>query len=167
VSRLDFSGRTWVFPEANIDTDLMMPGATFRLPFEEQVKLVFSANRPGWSSLVSPGDIVVGGPNFGAGSARPAPSLFKRLGVAALVAESFSDLFLRNCINYALPALTCPGICEAVTEGDVIDVSFEDGVARVHRTGQELRGVPMPKMLLDIVAAGGLMAQLRTLNYIA
>jgi 3-isopropylmalate/(R)-2-methylmalate dehydratase small subunit len=160
-------GRAWVFPEPNLDTDLMMPGTTFRLAYEEQVKLVFSANRPGWNELVQPGDIVVAGLNFGTGSARPAPALLRRLGVAAIVAESFSDLFFRNCVNYAMPALPCAGITAAVAEGDVVEVDLTSGKVRLPATGVELAGVAMPGMLIEIIEFGGLMSRLRKLGYIA
>jgi 3-isopropylmalate/(R)-2-methylmalate dehydratase small subunit len=167
TSTTQISGRIWLFPEANIDTDLIMPGATFRLPIEEQLKLVFSANRPDWHAMVQSGDIIVAGPNFGTGSARPAPLLFRKLGVSAIVAESFSDLFMRNCVNYAMPALVCPSVCSAVVEGDIVDLDIDLGALRVRRTGQELSGVRTPKMLLEIVAAGGLMARLTSQGYIS
>jgi 3-isopropylmalate/(R)-2-methylmalate dehydratase small subunit len=167
MSTMKFSGRAWLFAEPNVNTDLMMPGSTFRLPIGEQLKLVFSANRPGWYAMVEPGDILVAGSNFGTGSARPAPLLFKRLGIAAIVADSFSDLFMRNCVNYALPALVCPSVSSAVIEGDVVEADLEAGTVRVERTGQELQGKAMPKMLRDIVVAGGLMAQLSLHGYIA
>jgi 3-isopropylmalate/(R)-2-methylmalate dehydratase small subunit len=167
VSEAQLSGRVWLFAAANLDTDLMMPGATFRLPFSEQVKLVFSANRPGWYELVKPGDIIVAGPNFGTGSARPAPSLFKRLGISAIVAESFSDLFFRNCVNYALPAMACPGICSKVVEGDELDLDLRTGRIRNRRTGVEHHGTALPPMLAEIIAMGGLIPRLRAQGYIA
>jgi 3-isopropylmalate/(R)-2-methylmalate dehydratase small subunit len=160
------SGRTWLFDEANINTDLIMPGKTFRMPLDEQVKHVFSANRPGWSDMVEKGDIIVGGSNFGTGSARPAPWLLRHLGVAAIVAESFSDLFLRNCVNYAMPSLVCPGVSLAVREGDVIDVDLAEGRVDVQRSGETLRGQQVPPLLQDIVEAGGLMARLAKEGYL-
>ncbi len=61
---MKFAGRTWVFGD-NINTDLMYPNTSFRATEEERRKLVFSANRPGWSTVVRQGDILVGGLNFG------------------------------------------------------------------------------------------------------
>jgi 3-isopropylmalate/(R)-2-methylmalate dehydratase small subunit len=159
------SGRAWVFPEANLDTDLMMPGTAFRLPYDEQVRLVFSANRPGWNQTVRPGDIIVAGPNFGTGSARPAPALFRRLGIAAIVADSFSDLFFRNCINYAMPAMPCAGVSEAVADGDEVEVDLAAGTFR--RGDVVLHGTPVPPMLLELIEHGGLMSRLRIQGYIA
>ena len=159
-------GRAWLFPEANINTDLIMPAAAFRLPVEEQVKLIFSANRPGWTELVKPGDIIVGGRNFGTGSSRPGSELLKRLGIAGVVADSINDLFYRNCVNYALPALECQGVSTIVEEGDRVRIDVRAGTFTNLRTGQELRSAPMPDMLWQIIEAGGLFERLRAEGYI-
>lgn len=159
-------GRTWVFADANVNTDLIMPSAAFRLPEEEQVKLVFSTNRPGWAQQVRPGDVLIGGRNFGTGSSRPGAELLHRVGVGALVAESINDLFYRNCVNYALPALECPGITAAVEEGDIVRVDVGEGTVINVRTGQTLAGARMPEMLLEIIAAGGLLQRLKAEGYV-
>lgn len=159
-------GRAWLFAEANLNTDLMMPGAAIRLPIEEQLRHVFAANRPGWADEVREGDVLVGGRNFGTGSSRPAAALLRRLGIRALVAESINELFYRNCVNYALPALECRGIVAAVAEGDVVRVDVAGGAVANLRTGKTLSAPRMPRMLIDIVTAGGLRARLRAEGYI-
>jgi 3-isopropylmalate/(R)-2-methylmalate dehydratase small subunit len=159
-------GRTWVFPDANLNTDLIMPAAAFRLPREEQVKLVFSANRPGWVDEVTPGDILIAGRNFGTGSSRPGAELFRRLGIAGLVAESINDLFYRNCVNYALPVLECAGIVRSVTEGDRVRLDIGSGTVTNLNSGLVLHGAPMPSLLREIIAAGGLFEKLRAEGYI-
>ena len=122
---MKFEGRCWIFGD-NVNTDLMYPNASFRASEEERRRLVFSANRPGWSSEVRQGDILIAGTNFGTGSARPGPKYFKDLGIAALLAESINGLFLRNCVNYALPAMECKGIATLAREGEVVAVDFGD-----------------------------------------
>jgi len=159
-------GRVWVFSEPNLNTDLIMPAAAFRLPRDEQVKLVFSANRPGWAEQVRPGDIVVGGRNFGTGSSRPGAELFKLLGIAGLVAESINDLFYRNSVNYALPAMECPGILAAVKEGDIVWLDVIAGKVTNLSSGEALSGAPMPDLLREIIEAGGLFEKLRREGYI-
>jgi 3-isopropylmalate/(R)-2-methylmalate dehydratase small subunit len=159
-------GRVWVFPQPNLNTDLIMPSAAFRLPREEQVKLVFSANRPGWADGVRPGDLLVGGRNFGTGSSRPGAELLRLLGIAGLVAESINDLFYRNCVNYALPALECAGILQTVSEGDTVRIDVRAGLLTNLRSGVELLGPAMPDLLWRIIAAGGLFEQLRQEGYI-
>ena len=159
-------GRAWLFAEPNINTDLIMPATAFRLPLEEQVKQVFAASRPGWAAEVREGDVIVGGRNFGTGSSRPGAALLRRLGVRALVAESVNDLFYRNCVNYALPALECRGVTEAVREGDVVRVDVAAGTVRNLRTGETLHGAPTPELLLEILDAGGLLPRLRAQGYV-
>lgn len=159
-------GRVWLFPQENINTDLIMPQTVFNLPIEEQIKAVFAANRPGWTAMVRPGDIIVGGKNFGTGSSRPGAQLFKRLGIAALVAESINGLFYRNCINYALLAIECPGIVQAVTEGDQLRISFGTGMVENLTNNRRLACAPMAEFLSSIVLAGGVMQRLKKEGYI-
>ncbi|OZM78160.1 3-isopropylmalate dehydratase [Pseudonocardia sp. MH-G8] len=143
-----------------INTDDMYPGFAMKLPIAEGARHMFHATRPDWPQLVRPGDIVVGGRNFGLGSSRPVALLFQELGVRCLLAEEFNSLFLRNCINYGLAALTVPGITGQVTDGDTVDVDVAAGTVRDRRTGQELQSPPIPEFLLRILRSGGLIAQL-------
>jgi 3-isopropylmalate/(R)-2-methylmalate dehydratase small subunit len=148
-------GRVWIFGD-NIDTDLMMPHGAFEKSLHEQAQFVFKANRPGWVDLVKKGDIIVAGKNFGTGSSRPAALLFKNLGIEAIAAESVNGLFFRNCINYGLPAFNCPGVTESFQEGDVAEIDPQAGTLRNAMTGISLRTGILPAMLMNIIAAGGM-----------
>lgn len=155
-------GRTWRFPEPNINSDLILPSTWTQLRTEEeQAQLLFQAYRPGWIDQVTEGDILVGGKNFGTGSGRPGASLMRRVGVIAVVAESINDLFYRNCINAAILPLECSGVLDAVDEGDLVEVDATAGRFRNTRTEAVLPGTAVPGVLLDIIAKGGLIAQLR------
>ena len=110
-------GRVWIFGD-DINTDLIFPNRAFRLPLEEQHRLVFSANRPGWVDEVERGDIVVGGKNFGMGSGRPVGKLLLECGIGGVVAVSVNGLCLRNCVTFGLPALSVPEIAELFEEGE-------------------------------------------------
>lgn len=162
---MKITGRVWKFGD-DINTDLMQPAIAFRLPFEEQLKLVFSANRPGWVEQVKPDDIIIGGRNFGTGSSRPGAALLKGLGIGCLVAHSINGLFLRNCVNHGLPALECLGVYQAFEEGDVAAIDLEAGTVRNLRTDQVLQGVQLPESLLKIVRAGGNIALLEKEGYL-
>jgi 3-isopropylmalate/(R)-2-methylmalate dehydratase small subunit len=151
---IKFQGRAWVFGN-NINTDLMFPNVAYAADEQERRRLVFSANRPGWSSQVAAGDLIVGGQNFGTGSGRPGFRYIKELGVAAIVAESINGLFFRNCINSALPVMECPGVSKLVTEGDSIAVDFDAATVTNLATGATLNAARLPPMLLGILAAGG------------
>lgn len=161
-------GRVWVFPDRNVNSDLLMPGAAFTMRTEEeQARLVLRSYRPGWVDLVDEGDVIVAAANFGTGSGRPWARLLHILGVRAIVAESINDLAYRNCINAALPALEAPGIVAAVEEGQHLAIDARAGTVRVIETGQELAAAPVPDPLLEIIAAGGLVEQLTAAGYIS
>ncbi|WP_243769948.1 3-isopropylmalate dehydratase [Amycolatopsis acidicola] len=157
MSELRPSGRAWVFGDG-INTDDMYPGFAMRLSIPDASRHMFHASRPGWPDLVKPGDIVVAGRNFGLGSSRPVPLLFKELGVAALVAEQFNSLFFRNCINYGLPAATLPDATKLITEGSTVDVDFTAG--KLESGGRTHEIAPLPEFLRSVLAAGGLFPQL-------
>jgi 3-isopropylmalate/(R)-2-methylmalate dehydratase small subunit len=152
-------GRAWVVGD-DVSTDLLYPRVAYALPLEEAAKLVFRANRPGWSELVEEGDVIVGGRNFGMGSSRPAVALLRALGIAGTIAESFANLYFRNCVNFALPALAAPGILGLVEEGDRIRVDLASGTVENLRTGGRLEAPPFPPELLRIVEEGGVLASL-------
>ena len=152
---MKFSGKAWKF-EANINTDLILPSRCYYLPPEEQIRYVFSANRPGWIDEMATGDVIVAESNFGMGSSRPAARNLRLLGVGCLVAESINGLFFRNCVNFGFPALECPGVTDAFEEGDTAEVSFEDFTVRNARTGAVLKADPIPAPLLRILEAGGI-----------
>lgn len=159
-------GRVWMFADDNINTDLMMPQSVFGKSIEEQMRSVFATYRPGWVDQVRPGDILVGGRNFGTGSSRPGSLLLKRLGIAALVAESINGLFYRNCINYALPAMECAGVRDLVSEGEIVCVDVAAGIVENLTRNTTLTGARMPEFLQAIVRAGGIMQRLRAEGYL-
>ena len=152
---MKFKARVWKFGD-NINTDLILPVQAFYLPAEEQPKYVFQANRPGWVKEVKPGDIIVGGKNFGMGSSRPAARSLKNLGLACLVAPSINGLFFRNCVNFAFPAMECPGVDAAFQEGETAEVDFDASVVRNVTRGVTLQGRPIPPKLMELVKAGGI-----------
>ena len=159
------TGRVWKFGD-DINTDLVIPGFAILLPRTEQPQHCFSANRPGWVDEVAPGDVLLAGRNFGVGSARPIGDVFVQLGIAAVVADSFNGLGLRNCINVGLPSLPCPGILDAFAEGDVAEVDWSGGGVRNLSGEARLQGAPIPPALREIVVAGGVEAVLRAEGYL-
>ena len=156
---MKFKARVWRFGD-NINTDLILPNVAFYLTPQEQLKYIFRANRPGWVDLVQPGDIIIGGKNFGMGSSRPAARNLKNLGLACLVAESINGLFYRNCVNFAVPATECAGVYELFDEGDTAEADFENATVTNVTQGKSLpmRQIPLP--LLKIVEAGGIFSLL-------
>jgi 3-isopropylmalate/(R)-2-methylmalate dehydratase small subunit len=151
--------KAWVFGD-NIDTDVIAPGRYMKFGIEEIAKHCLKAVLPSFPSEVRPGDAVVGGRNFGAGSSREqAPEALKHLGVAVLIAESFAGLFYRNAINLGLPAVSCPQ-AKRIRPGDELQVDFERGRIENRTTGETLACEPVPPFLMAIIRDGGLLPHL-------
>jgi 3-isopropylmalate/(R)-2-methylmalate dehydratase small subunit len=163
---MKFTSRVWKFPD-NINTDLILPNAAFYLTPQEQIQYVFKANRPGWVELVRPGDILIGGRNFGMGSSRPAARNLKNLGLACVVAHSINGLFYRNAVNFAFPAMECEGVQDLFDEGDEAEIDFASGSVTNKTRGTSLSGRTIPGELLRIVEAGGIFPLLEREGLIA
>lgn len=152
---MKFTARVWKFGD-NINTDLILPIQAFYLTPPEQARFVFQANRPGWVDVVQPGDILVGGKNFGMGSSRPAARSLRNLGLGCLIAESINGLFFRNCVNFAFPAMECRGVFDAFAEGDVAEVDFDACSVRNVTHDKLLPAIGLPPKLLALLKAGGI-----------
>jgi 3-isopropylmalate/(R)-2-methylmalate dehydratase small subunit len=145
---------------ADVDTDALAPGAWMQHGTEVIAQHCLESLRPDFAAGVRPGDVIVAGANFGIGSSREqAAAVLRQLGVAAVIAPSFSGLFFRNAFNLGLLLLTCPG-CEGIREGE--RVRFDGRAGNVTRAdGTILPANPIPAFLLDMVEAGGLLPQLQ------
>ena len=160
------TGRVWKFGD-DINTDLMLPGPLLTASEEEQRRAVFSANRPGWVDAVRPGDIIIGGRNFGTGSSRPAARSLRNLGLGALIAESSNGLFFRNAVSFGFLALECPGIHAAFDEGHTADIAIDTWTVRNRDTGAVLSISPIPEQLLSLMTSGGIYPLLEKQGLIA
>ena len=151
--------RVWKFgPE--IDTDALAPGAYMKLGIEGIAPHCLEAVRPEFAAQVQPGAVIAAGPNFGIGSSREqAVAALVHLGVKAVIAPSFSGLFFRNAFNLGLLRLTPPD-AEQLEEAEQVELDLQTLTLR-RPSGQQLVCQPIPGFLLDVVAAGGLMNQLR------
>lgn len=155
-----FRGRVWKFGDG-ISTDHII-SARYLDTTDAQVFAAHAmeAVDPDFPKKVKEGDIIVAGGNFGCGSSREqAPMAFQTLGIQAVVAESIARIFFRNSINIGLPAVECPGIAKAVSEGDTIQVDLERGV--VATPVGELPAATYPPRVMEILRAGGLIPMLR------
>ena len=151
--------KAWVFGD-NIDTDVIAPGRYMKYGIEEIAKHCLTAVLPSFPADVKPGDAVVGGRNFGAGSSREqAPEALKHLGVSVLIAESFAGLFYRNAINLGLPAVACAK-AKRIRPGDDLQVDLESGRIDNRTTGETLACEPVPPFLMTIIRDGGLVPHL-------
>lgn len=153
------SGRAWVFGD-NLETDMLAPGKYMKFGIEEIARHCLELVAPRFAGEVKPGDVVVGGRNFGAGSSREqAAQALRHLGVAAVVAPSFAGLFYRNALNLGLPALVCADAAKIRT-GDSVRVDPEAGRIENLTTGDSIACQPIPPHLMSMVRDGGLLPHL-------
>src|SRR5881396_3588783 len=145
--------RAWVFGD-DLDTDQMVPGryAPFMVGQDKFHTYAFCEVRPG--------DILVGGENFGCGSSREyAVAALKKLGVGAVVAKSFARIFFRNCINLGIPAIESADAIQIVRDGDDVTLDAAAGVLRTPHGAATVR--PLASFAQEILSAGGVIAYLR------
>lgn len=153
-------GNVWLFGD-KIDTDVLAPGYALKLPPEELAQHCLEAVDPDFAKSVKPGDIVIAGANFGLGSSREqAAIVLAALGVGAVVAKSFARIFYRNAINIGLPVVALD-LTDRVAAGDVLRLDLGLGTVTGLKDGGRRELQPMPPHIIDILQAGGLMAQLK------
>ena len=148
----------------NVDTDVIIPARYLNAPSPaELAKHCMEDIDTAYATAVKPGDIVVGGWNFGCGSSREhAPMAIQACGVSCVIAASFARIFYRNAINIGFPILECPEAAEAIRSGDKVTVDFATGVITDETTGQTFQAVAFPAFINNIIEKGGLLAYLKS-----
>jgi 3-isopropylmalate/(R)-2-methylmalate dehydratase small subunit len=147
---------------ADVDTDALAPGAYMKHGLEVIGWHCLEAVRTDFASGIREGDVIVAGANFGIGSSREqAAGVLRHLGMAAVIAPSYSGLYFRNAFNLGLLLLTCPE-ADQIEEGERVAVLFEGDTPLVIRAnGRRLVCAPIPGFLMDMVDAGGLLPLLK------
>ena len=153
-------GKVWKFGD-HINTDYMAPSFGREEPWEKRKKYILHIHKA-FTEGCQPGDVIVGGNNFGCGSSREsAPANLKQLGIGCVVAESFGRIFFRNCIAVALPVMACKGVSALFSEGDQLELDFENAGVKNLTTGKEIKGPSLSPDLINIVRAGGILELLK------
>ena len=150
------TGKAFKFGD-DISTDHIAPGRYFHLRsnLPELAKHVLEDADPDFSSKVRPGDLVVGGENFGLGSSREhAPRIIKLAGVGAVLAKSVARIFYRNAFNVGLPVLICD--TDRIDEGDELEIDLSAGRIRDLTKDIEMTFGKIPPVMIAILNEGGL-----------
>jgi len=154
-------GKVWKFGD-NIDTDAIIPARYLNISdIEILARHCLEGVKPNFSELVSEGDIILAGRNFGCGSSREhAPLAIKGAGIKAVVAKSFSRIFYRNAFNIGLLLIESEEVVGATQQGDVIEISLDDGkiINITKKLVFEIQ--PLPDFMMALIADGGLIAHL-------
>jgi 3-isopropylmalate/(R)-2-methylmalate dehydratase small subunit len=146
--------RVWKFGD-NIDTDAIIPGRFLILNDPADLAVhAFEGTCDAFAWQVKPGDIVVGGRNFGCGSSREhAPLALLGAGVRVIVAQSFARIFYRNAVNVGLLPLVCADAGK-IEDGSMISLDPAGGTVITQDAAYRIE--PVPSFLQAIIDAGGL-----------
>ena len=152
-------GKIWKFGN-NIDTDAIIPARYLNIwdPQGLAAHCMEDAD-PDFMKKVKPGDILVGGDNFGCGSSREhAPIAIKAAGIACVVARSFARIFYRNSFNMGLPIFESSELWGQVENGAEIEVDADAGLIRIVGSAAVPLQIPsVPPFMQELIADGGLM----------
>ena len=156
------SGKVFKYGD-NVDTDVIIPARYLNAPSpEELAKHCLEDIDASFATTVKPGDIMVGGANFGCGSSREhAPISIRACGVRCVIAASYARIFYRNAINIGFPILECPEAAAAINNGDTVSVDFATGKIIDETTGETFQAVALPPFIEKIVEHNGLLPYLK------
>ncbi|MDE1947906.1 MAG: 3-isopropylmalate dehydratase [Burkholderiales bacterium] len=172
MSMKNLRGRVaFKFEEVDFDVDQIVGVKNIKTTnIDELAKATMQAYDPEFASAVRPGDLLVGNHNFGYGHPHyPPMKAMRHLGIAGVVAESFSPGYWRGEISMGFPQVSCPGILAFVQRWDEIEVDWAAQCVRNLTRGTTIAFEPLPRADLEMLEAGGLETYLkqRFLNDIA
>ncbi len=150
----------WAYQDAdNLNTDQMFAGnLTYAISGAEPEKIaphLLAGFDESFAARVQPGDVLLGGENFGCGSSREHPAVgLAHAGVKAAIVKSVGRIFFRSAINQGLPVIVLPEAVAAYHPGDAVAVDLAAGVVSVG--GNEFHFAPLPSKLMEILEARGL-----------
>ena len=166
-------GRLVYVPQDNLNTDgIYGKDYTYRedMTREMMAAVVMENYDPEFAARTRPGDIVVGGFNFGTGSSREqAVTALQARGIPLVVAGSFSQTYLRNAFNNGFPCvenaafprrlaeLFGPEIAQRVRTiipGDEAEIDYRNGVIRFR--GETFAFPALGSVPQSLVVAGGI-----------
>lgn len=155
-------GKVWLINEDNIDTDMIFHNQYLAITKLEEMGQYTFDNLKGWEDYAKqsePGDIVITGKNFGAGSSRQqAVDCFKALGNRCILAESFGAIYERNAINAGFPILTYDDLSGLELEDrDTIRIELEKGLVTNLKNGQQVQITPFSEVQMSIYRKGDLL----------
>jgi 3-isopropylmalate/(R)-2-methylmalate dehydratase small subunit len=144
-----------------IDTDVLAPGAYMQHGIDVIAQHCLESVRPEFSANVKSGDIIVAGKNFGIGSSREqAAGALVHLGIRAVIASSYSGLYFRNAFNLGLLLITCKEAAK-LTDNAPIVIEWQGDQPTLLQATLRFACEPIPNFLREMVAAGGLLNQLK------
>ena len=141
----------------NIDTDVIIPARHLNTQdHKELASHCMEDIDTSFITRVKPGDIMVGGYNFGCGSSREhAPIAIKASGISCVIAKTFARIFYRNSINIGLPILECEAASDRIDAGDEVEIDFDTGVITNLTKNETYQAQAFPHFIQNIIHANG------------
>jgi len=166
-------GRLVYVPQDNLNTDgIYGKDYTYRedMTREMMAKVVMENYDPEFAARTAPGDLLVGGFNFGTGSSREqAVTALQARGIPVVVAGSFSQTYLRNAFNNGFPCVESPALVRRLAEwfgpeiaqklrtilpGDDAEIDYRTGLIRYR--GESFPFPALGSVPQSLVASGGI-----------
>jgi 3-isopropylmalate/(R)-2-methylmalate dehydratase small subunit len=159
VERAIIRGHAHVYARAHINTDEIIPARYLNThDFAELAKHAMEDIDPAFITRVQPGDILVGGEDFGCGSSREhAVWALRTAGISCVIASNFARIFFRNSLNNGFLSIECAGFADKAKKGDDLEVDLGRGVILNHTQKTEHTFVPQTAFVQEMIAAGGLL----------
>ena len=152
--------RVWKYGD-HVNTDVIFPGKytyTLRTP-EEFAAHALEDLDPDFAANVQPGDIIVAGENWGAGSSREqAVTALKAVGIRIIIAKSFARIYFRNMVNNGMLPIIAPAAAAAIQPGERIQVDVSAHVIRC--AAGDFPFAPLSPTLQALLDAGGLIPKI-------
>ena len=161
MSRI-LEGNAWVYGD-HVDTDVIIPARylTASTPEALAPHCMEDLDRD-FAASVLPGDVIVGGSNFGCGSSREhAPLAIQGAKVSCVVAASFARIFYRNAFNIGLPLLESAEAVDDIRDGDRLLVDLAAGRIENLTRKKSYRIRPIPPFMEKLIRQGGLVEYIR------
>jgi 3-isopropylmalate/(R)-2-methylmalate dehydratase small subunit len=164
MSLQNLHGRVaFIFSEENFDVDQIVGVKNIRLQDEiELVRVAMLEYDPEFSGKVQPGDLLVGGANFGYGHSHYPPMIaMRKLGITAVIAESFSPGYWWGEMAEGFPQISSAGVLQFVERWDELEVDWRTSKVINHTRGGSLPFDPFSHADRSVIEAGGLVPHLK------
>jgi 3-isopropylmalate/(R)-2-methylmalate dehydratase small subunit len=158
---MKITGKVWKYGD-DVNTDVIFPGKytyTVSDPAEmgqyalEDLDQDFTKN-------AKPGDIIVGGKNWGCGSSREqAVTCLKVRGIGAIIAKGFARIYYRNALNEGLPIVVSSEAVDAIEKGQEVTIDFDK--SEIVTSKGTFPFPPYPDFVKGLIEDGGLIPHVK------
>lgn len=166
-------GRAWFLDKDNLNTDGIYAGKhTYNdsMTSEQMAAVIFENYDADFRTRAKPGDVLIGGLNFGTGSSREqAATALKHFGIPCVIAASFSETYKRNAFNNGFVVFECPALVSYIRslksaaagtrtiDAGAIEIDFTKGSLTLSHAGTS-KCFPFPalsRVAQELVVSGG------------